>query len=58
MSTIETSSWPGGETVSHRKLPISGMVTSERISMPIFSVQKARASSWSWTHSCILAIFI
>ena len=36
--TIATSSWPAGLTVSQRKSPISGRVTSERTSMPSFSV--------------------
>ena len=38
ISTIPTSSCPGGPTVSQRKLPNSGSVTSERTSMPSFSV--------------------
>ena len=36
--TIATSSWPAGLTVSQRKLPISGIVTSARTSMPSLSV--------------------
>ena len=38
ISTIAMSGWPAGPTVSQRKLPISGSVTSERTSMPSFSV--------------------
>jgi hypothetical protein len=38
ISTIATSCWPGGATVSQRKLPSSGTVTSTRTSMPIFCV--------------------
>jgi hypothetical protein len=38
ISTIETSSCPAGPTVSQRKSPISGSVTSARTSMPSFSV--------------------
>ena len=56
--TIETSSWPGGPTVSQRKSPSSGRVTSARTSIPTLSVQNPSASSWSWTQSCALAIFI
>jgi hypothetical protein len=36
--TMDISGWPEGPTVSQRKLPNSGMVTSERTSMPSFSV--------------------
>ena len=38
ISTIAMSSWPAGLTVSQRKSPISGMVTSARTSMPSLSV--------------------
>ena len=38
MSTIDMSSCPGGPTVSQRKSPISGSVTSARTSMPTFCV--------------------
>ena len=38
ISTIEKSSCPAGPTVSQRKSPSSGSVTSERTSMPSFSV--------------------
>ena len=38
ISTIETSGCPAGPTVSQRKSPISGSVTSARTSMPSFSV--------------------
>jgi hypothetical protein len=58
ISTISTSSWPGGPTVSQRKSPISAIVTSERSSMPTFSVQNSSASSWSCTHSCAVEILI
>ena len=51
MSTMAMSSWSRGPTDSHRKLPISGTVTSSRTSKPTFSVQKASASSWSCTQS-------
>src|SRR4051794_27444838 len=52
------SSWPGGPTVSQRKLPISAIVTSERTSNPILLVQKSRASSWSRTHSWVVESLI
>src|SRR4051794_9953403 len=58
ISTIETSSWPGGPTVSQRKSPISGSVASERTSKPTLSRQKASASSWSCTQSCVVTILI
>ena len=38
MRTIAMSGCPAGPTVSQRKFPISGMVTSERTSMPSFWV--------------------
>ena len=38
ISTMAVSPPPGGATVSQRKLPISGMVTSSRTSKPSFSV--------------------
>ena len=38
ISTIDTSFWPGGPTVSQRKSPISGSVASARTSMPSLSV--------------------
>jgi hypothetical protein len=38
MSTIAMSGWLGGPTVSQRKSPSSGRVTSERTSMPSFVV--------------------
>ena len=58
MSTMATSGWPGGPTVSQRKLPISGTVTSLRTSKPTFSVQYFSASSWSCTHSWAVAMLI
>jgi hypothetical protein len=38
MSVTATSGWPGTPTLSQRKLPISGTVTSSRSSRPSFSV--------------------
>src|SRR6201988_2336643 len=59
MSTIDTSSWPGGPTVSQRKVSSkSGSETSWRTSIPTFSVQYFSATSWSWTHRWALAILI
>src|SRR5882757_6075721 len=59
ISTIDTSSWPGGPIVSQRKVSSkSGNETSWRTSIPTFSVQYFSATSWSWTHKWALAIFI
>jgi hypothetical protein len=38
MSVMATSGWPGTPTLSQRKFPISGTVTSSRSSIPSFSV--------------------
>ena len=58
ISASEKSSWPGAPTVSQRKSPSSGMVMSARTSKPTLLVQKSRASSWSWTHTCPFATLI
>ncbi len=58
MSTSAMSSWSRGATVSQRKLPISGIVTSSRTSKPTLSRQNASASSWSWTQSWVVLMRI
>ena len=58
MSTMATSSWSGGPTVSQRKLPISATVTSSSTSKPTLSVQKSSASSWSCTQTWVVLIRI
>src|SRR5215217_8787226 len=56
---METSSWPGGPTVSQRNVSSrSGSETSCRTSIPTFSVQYFSATSWSCTHKWALAILI
>src|SRR5208283_1583653 len=52
ISTTAKSGWLGGLTVSQRKAPSSGIVTSLRISQPSLLTERSSDSPWSLTQSC------